>query len=114
MYAGAFSECGNLKSVTLKGDSDISEYAFFRCDSLTVVKIGNGARSIGKAAFSGCSKLWSVTIPDSVNVIGSGAFSYCGLQCVNYSGTSWEWDCIYIESNNDPLNRAEKYYNCFI
>lgn len=44
----------NIRSVNLSGISNIGNYAFFNCSSLT-----------------------SVSIPESVTSIGVGAFSYC-------------------------------------
>ena len=57
--------------------TSIGEYAFFGCDSLTSVTIGNSVTSIGDYAFAICSSLTSVTIPDSVTYIGDVAFCDC-------------------------------------
>jgi len=55
----------------------ISEYAFYGCDSLTSVIIGDNVRSIGEDAFRDCSSLTSISIPDGVTSIGDYAFSNC-------------------------------------
>ena len=52
----------------------IGNTAFWRCDSLTSVKIPEGVTSIGAFAFSGCKALTLVSIPASVKEIGEGAF----------------------------------------
>lgn len=39
----------------------IGDYAFYGCDSLTSIVIGNGVTSIGEAAFMGCDSLKSIT-----------------------------------------------------
>lgn len=57
--------------------TEIKEYAFYRCESLTTVTIPNGVTSIGYYAFRTCSNLTSVIIPDSVTSIGYDAFAYC-------------------------------------
>ena len=57
--------------------TSIGYKAFYDCDSLTSVTIGNGVTSIGSSAFSGCTSLTSITIPDSVTSIGSSAFKNC-------------------------------------
>ena len=57
--------------------TNIGNYVFFGCDSLTSVTIPNSVTTIGNSAFSGCDGLTSVTIPDSVTSIGSFAFSDC-------------------------------------
>ena len=55
----------------------INENAFYDCDSLTSVTIGNSVTSIGDYAFYNCTNLTSVTIPNSVTSIGDYAFFYC-------------------------------------
>ncbi len=55
----------------------IPDYAFYGCDSLTSVTIGNGVTRIGDMAFGGCSGLITLTIPDSVTSIGYSAFGGC-------------------------------------
>ena len=66
-----------------KGITNIGDYAFYGCGSLTSVTIPDGVTSIGADAFAYCSGLTSVTIPDSVTSIGNGAFSNCsGLTSV--------------------------------
>ena len=55
----------------------IGDYAFYYCDNLTSVSIGNSVITIGYAAFGGCTNLTSVVIPDSVTTIGDAAFGDC-------------------------------------
>ena len=58
----------------------INDYAFYNCDNLTSVTIGNGVTSIGSYAFQNCSSLTSITIGDSVESIGDGAFQNCPIE----------------------------------
>ncbi|WP_134391357.1 leucine-rich repeat domain-containing protein [Flavobacterium psychrophilum] len=62
----------------------IGESAFFSCQGLTSVNVGNFVRSIGKNAFALCSNLTSITIPNNtVTSIGDAAFERCsGLTSV--------------------------------
>ncbi|WP_134342136.1 leucine-rich repeat domain-containing protein, partial [Flavobacterium psychrophilum] len=62
----------------------IGESAFFSCQGLTSVNVGNFVRSIGKNAFALCSNLTSITIPNNtVTSIGDAAFERCsGLTTV--------------------------------
>ena len=74
----AFYYCDSLTSVTI-GDSvtTIGARAFCYCTSLTSVTIPDSVTTIGGEAFRYCSRLTSVTIPDSVTTIGGYAFAYC-------------------------------------
>ncbi len=59
----------------------IGDYAFSDCGNMMSVTIPDSVTSIGSSAFSGCSRLTNVTIPNSVTSIGAGAFSGCsGLE----------------------------------
>ena len=80
----AFYDCDGLTSVTIgDGVTSIGEYAFLKCSSLTSVTIGNGVTSIGEYAFLECSSLTSVTIGNGVTSIGKRAFAFCsGLTSV--------------------------------
>ena len=74
---GAFYNCDRLTSVVI-GDSvtSIGEEAFYDCDGLTSVVIPDSVTGIGNSAFCGCTSLTSVVIPDSVTSIGEWAFSW--------------------------------------
>ena len=87
--------------ITFEGDViEIGEQAFYNCDSLTSVTIGNSVTTIGEEAFSRCYSLTSVTIGDSVTTIGDYAF----LQC--YSLTS-----VTIPDSVTTIG-YEAFYNC--
>ena len=110
---GAFYRCDSLTSVEI-GESvtSIGERAFSMCSSLTSVVIGDSVTSIGDSAFSYCSSLTSVVIGDSVTSIGFGAFYDCSsLTSVYYKGTASEWaEIISTTSGNGYLTRATIYY----
>ena len=66
------------KSYTIPDSvTNIGEYAFDYCTSLTSVTIGNSVTNIGNHAFYTCTSLTSITIPDSVKVIGQISFQRC-------------------------------------
>ncbi len=78
IYEYAFYDCDGLTSVTIGNSvTSIGFRAFYDCDSLTSVTIGNSITGIGSSAFEDCTSLTSVTIPDSVTSIGSSAFYNC-------------------------------------
>ena len=54
----------NVKNLTMPKVSSIGAYAFYGCDSLTSVSIGNNIASIGNFAFKGCTQLTKANISD--------------------------------------------------
>jgi len=66
----------------------IYDYAFQRCEGLTLINIPNSVTSIGGYAFAFCTGLTSINIPNSVTSIGGYAFASCtGLTSINISNS---------------------------
>ena len=64
-----------VTELTIPSDiTEIHNYTFYNCLSLTSVTIPDGVTSIGNEAFSGCSSLTSITIPNSVTEIKTYVF----------------------------------------
>lgn len=87
-----FTDEGNGDGTTLdlSGVTTMGEYAFYNCDKLTGVELGNMTaiegneeipNKIPNNAFNN-SGLQTVTIPDGIKHIGNGAFGYTGLKDV--------------------------------
>ncbi len=77
-----------VKSVKIfDGVTNIGDFAFGYCRSLTSVIIPDSVRSIGECAFYDCCSLSLDEIPHSVTSIGNGAFS--GTAYYNDS-SNWE------------------------
>ena len=74
----AFSGCGSLTSIVLPDSvTNIGSSAFSGCSSLTSIVLPDSVASIGSSAFSGCSSLTSIILPDNVTNIGNYAFYQC-------------------------------------
>lgn len=64
----------------------ISDFAFYNCNSLTSVTIGNSVTSIGISAFYGCSNLINVAIGKNVKWIDDTSFNECNNIIKNENG----------------------------
>ena len=74
----AFYNCNRLTNITI-GDKvvNIGDYAFYNCSSLTDITIPDGITSIGYYTFAYCSSLNSIEIPNEVTSIDNCAFYEC-------------------------------------
>ena len=74
----AFSRCSSLSSITIPNSvTSIGGFAFSYCTSLKSITIPNSVTNIESYAFFRCRSLTSITIPNSVTSIGDGAFKGC-------------------------------------
>ena len=74
----AFAACSSLTSITIPNSvTSISDSAFYYCSSLTSITIPNSVTSIGGSAFNSCSSLTNITIPNSVTCIDAYTFMRC-------------------------------------
>ncbi len=113
IYQYAFYVCDSLTSVII-GDSvtGVGRDAFSNCRSLTSVTIGNSVTSIGDYAFFNCRSLTSVIIGNCVTRIEWMAFGDCdSLTVVYYNGATEEWDEISSGYNYDLTNATRYYYS---
>ncbi len=70
----------------------IEEQAFSNCSNLKSITIPSSVKVVENQAFQNCSNLTSITIPDSVTYIGYDAFEKCVvLSNVYYEGSIEEW-----------------------
>ncbi len=76
--SGVFSGCSVLKDITLPGTvTDLEGTAFENCTDLKNVTIAGPVTTIGRRTFSGCTNLVSIDMPDTVESIGIEAFKDC-------------------------------------
>ena len=62
--------------------TNINDYTFCGCRSLTSVTIPDSVTSIGEGAFRDCTNLTSIAIPDSVTSIGPAFYGCKSLTCI--------------------------------
>nr|WP_321486230.1 leucine-rich repeat domain-containing protein [uncultured Draconibacterium sp.] len=66
--------------------TSIGEYAFYLCENIKSINIGNLITNIGSRSFMGCYGLTAVTMGPSVITIQREAFQYCyALKNINFS-----------------------------
>jgi len=108
----AFDYCTLLTSITIpESVTSIDDGAFMYCRGLTSITIPSNLTSISYGMFMYCTELTSITIPNDVTSIGGYAFFGCSdLTNVYYKGTAADWAKISIESENNELTSATRYY----
>lgn len=62
--------------------TNIAEWAFYKCISLSSIIIPEGVTTIGSAAISYCSSLHSIDLPNSLNYIAEHAFSNSKIRSI--------------------------------
>lgn len=78
--SGAFSNCSNLKSVTIpQSVTKLPDSLFYQCTSLQSANIPATTRQIGSQCFMDCYQLRQITIPEGVESLGSNCFCNTGL-----------------------------------
>ena len=104
----AFSSCSSLTSINIPSSvTSIGSQALDGCSSLTTATFGDNSQleSIGDEAFRNCSSLTSITIPENVTSIGGSAFYNCtGLSEINFKVTNMS----DLSSNNGVFAYAGK------
>lgn len=113
---GAFRSCVSLSRVIWNAEycttagGNVTNGAFYLCNTLEDITFGEGVRTIPAYALSQCHRLAHVTIPNGLSSVGSGAFTGCGaLETVCYGGINAA--DISIASGNIPLQNAVWYYH---
>ena len=100
----SFSECDNLKEISIKYAKEIEKNAFafdislteieisapligggafYGCEGLTKVTMNSGVASLGSYTFASCKSLKSLTLPDTILDVYIGCFSHSGLEELN-------------------------------
>lgn len=67
----------SLTSITVTGDKEIGECAFYYCRNIETVKLSEGIEKIGARAFYNCTGLEKINLPNSIKEIGESGFYNC-------------------------------------
>ena len=96
----------SLQNVTITGSSKIDSYAFYGCEYIRSIIIGDEVTSIGDHAFDTCRRLNKVVIGKAVSYIGDSAFNWC----FNLDNSRWLTEITfrnpkgwYLEGKKTPL-----------
>lgn len=73
----AFYACRSLTSIKMTSVKTVSDDAFFGCDNLVEVELGDSLDSLGMQAFFGCKALKSISLPDTLKELKSATFYGC-------------------------------------
>ena len=118
--AYAFYHCYDLKTVQFSANgklSDIGNYAFSACTSITTLSLPTSLRNIGGWTFLDCTGLTQFTAPDGLASIGPGAIQNCySLEKVTLSKTVKSLgECVFknctnlssVTINGEPADASE-------
>lgn len=86
---GEFAFAGSsVERVCIASAIEIDGFAFWGCDKLTDLDLGEFLKSIGGGAFWKCSKLYVVTAPATVENVMAKAFADSGLGQIYFLGAN--------------------------
>ncbi|MBQ4065099.1 MAG: leucine-rich repeat domain-containing protein, partial [Clostridia bacterium] len=103
----AFSQCEDLKKVTIGGCGTIGFAAFRNSKQLRSVTLPLGLTAIEDEAFFGCARLGKTKIPASLLVIGVDAFAGCEQLYLDVSENAYA--ARYAEENRIPTSFTETF-----
>ena len=74
----AFTRCTSLSSIVIpNGVTILGKNVFQYCYTLSSIVIPNGVTSIDDNSFASCYTLSSIVIPNGVTILGKNVFQYC-------------------------------------
>ena len=90
----------SLSSVTILGDKEISQYAFYGCYLITSIRILGEVKTLSNYSFSNTSALNSIVFPQTLETIGDYCFNNSGLKSISLPNTLKEiGSCAFSKCN---------------
>ena len=119
----AFSRCSVRNIIIPDSVTDLG-LAFYACDSLESVTIGNGVDTIKSVyddmegnygAFHNCPNLTEIKLGRNIKTIEVVAFTgLLNFPEVYFAGSEEEWQAVSVHNSNDMLLRGNMHYNADI
>lgn len=112
---GAFYNCDGLQEIALgEGLSELAADVFSGCTGLKTVCLPQSLTAIRENAFEGCQNLISVLLYGQVTVIEDSAFDDCNkLTLIYFGGTETQLDFLLTEGTA-PMNEAWEDANKYL
>ena len=93
LYDSAYINDDAIRKIEINGEemidwsipasvTQIEDYTFYNCPSITSVTLPKTITTIGKSAFENCTSITSMDIPNKVTRIGNNAFEKCPLATI--------------------------------
>ena len=103
-----FADCTSLTFASLsEGSNEVGVGMFSGCTALTEVLLASNTSVIGKRAFDGCELLEKITLPSSLTRVDDEAFCGCpSLYNIRYFGNESDWQKVTVGKGNELLTDA--------
>lgn len=93
--------------------TEVSTFAFRRCNRISEVTLSEGIMRIGDFAFAGCPSLQRVTLPSTLTSIGTGAFidlpALQRIYCYATTPPTWEYNDVFC-FHTDGIGDSHAYH----
>ena len=101
-----------IKSISLTKETEVFDYAFYNCASLTSISLPESLVTIGDYAFDNCSLLTSIILQKELNMFGKSVFAGCeNLTDIYYRGTLKNWCNIdFTNFYSNPMSTNSNLY----
>ena len=104
----AFCGCKSIEK--LISNADIEKSSFSQCSNLKTVTLKEGITNIKEGAFNGCENLCNLSIPYTIKSIENYAFWNCySLRNIDYYGNSTSWSNMITTNYTLPLGVKVNY-----